>query len=175
MPRRTVEAIQKSLPSVSVFRRCCCRSPRLPSHLFPLSHRAPPPDQSWSALSSFAFWCLPPSPKAVQFWQQGVLAQTFVSHGRQPEVQCLLFRRGFAPYHGQEKLLLMTLAWLNKRDGVKTRPKREKFKFRLPSLAHKRLCLSSLMLLPSLTRVNLLKKTLVNLEQPFNLPWIVTR
>ena len=27
----------------------------------------------------------------------------FVSHGRQPE--CFLFSRGFAPYHGQEKLL----------------------------------------------------------------------
>ena len=30
--------------------------------------------------------------------------------GQQPEVKCFLVWRGFAPYQGQEKLLLMTVA-----------------------------------------------------------------
>ena len=29
-----------------------------------------------------------------------------MSHGRQPEVECFLFWRSFAPYHGEEKLLV---------------------------------------------------------------------
>ena len=41
---------------------------------------------------------------------QGTLTKTFESHGRQPEDDCFHFWRGFAPHHGQEKLLLMTVA-----------------------------------------------------------------
>ena len=43
------------------------------------------------------------------FYKQ-VPAQTFVSHRWQPEVECFLFWHGFAPYYGQEELLLMTVA-----------------------------------------------------------------
>ena len=38
--------------------------------------------------------------------------ETLVRHGRQPEVECFLFWRGLAPYHEQEKLLLITRLWL---------------------------------------------------------------
>ena len=37
---------------------------------------------------------------------------------RKSNVSC--FWRGFAPYHGQEKLLLITVAWRYNRDDVKT-------------------------------------------------------
>ena len=43
-----------------------------------------------------------------------------MSHGQQPEVERFLFWCGFAPYHRQEKLLLMTLKRHYKRDGIKT-------------------------------------------------------
>ena len=43
----------------------------------------------------------------------------FVSHRWQPEIDCFLSWHGFALYHGQEKLLLMTVAWCYKGDDVK--------------------------------------------------------
>ena len=40
----------------------------------------------------------PPPPRPSKYNRE----QKFLSHGRQPEVECFLLWRGFAPFHGQE-------------------------------------------------------------------------
>ena len=68
-----------------------------------------------------------------------ILKNTFVSHGRQPEVEYFLFWRVFTPHNGRVKLLLAAVAWRYKRDSVKTFQKGKKCDFRLPSVAQRRL------------------------------------
>ena len=49
-----------------------------------------------------------------------------MSHGRQPEVKCFFFWHGFDPHQQTGKAHVLTSV-----------PKREKFNFQLPSVAHK--------------------------------------
>ena len=68
-----------------------------------------------------------------------------MSHGRQPEVECFLFWRGFAPYNGQENSCFNVCVLTLQTRWPQNAPKREKYNFRLTSVAQKRLCLSSLL------------------------------
>ena len=67
-----------------------------------------------------------------------------MSHGRQPEVKSFLFWSGFAPYHGQENSCVYVYGLTLQTRWRQNAPKREKYSFRLTSVAQKRLCLSSL-------------------------------
>ena len=88
---------------------------------------APYPDRKSSCWWLQCGLTLPPrwhenAPVAVRGSKTSVLkfSNDHGGHGRQPEVECFVLWRGFASYHGQEKLLLMTVAWRCQRDGVKT-------------------------------------------------------
>ena len=67
-----------------------------------------------------------------------------MSHGRQPEVECFPFWRGFASYHGQEDSSFYVCDSTLQTRLRQNAPKREKYNFRLTSVAQKRLCLRSL-------------------------------
>ena len=80
-----------------------------------------------------------------------------MSHGRQPEVECFLFWRGFAPFHGQENFTFYVCGLTLQTRWRRNTPKSEKYNFRLTSVAQKRLCLSSLISLETLRFVVALK------------------
>ena len=69
-----------------------------------------------------------------------------MSHKRQPEVECFPFWRGFASYHGQEDKSFYVCDSTLQTRLRQNAPKREKYNFRLTSVAQKRLCLRSLII-----------------------------
>ena len=77
-----------------------------------------------------------------------------MSHGRQPEVECFLFWRGFALFHGQENSCFYVCGLTLQTRWRRNAPKSEKYNFRLTSVAQKRLCLSSLLSLDTAVVIN---------------------